>query len=292
MQQVLEYAALGIMLGAIYALLAIGYSLVFGILNKLNLAHGDIYMAGAFAAAYLAPIVPGWIALAAGIAFSAALGVLLYFVVFEPVRNKRELLGPAIGSQAFGLILAAVASYLAGGYSLQFPQLLHLPELHLGDIQISSVQVVVLAIAAIAMAAAQLVIQRTKVGREIRAIAESEDAARLLGINVRRVVVSVFALSSAIAGLAAVLYSLRYGVVDPYFGFQMGLIGLIVMVLGGVGNLLGAMVGGLLLGLIQMLAAGFLWPGAQQVVPWIVLVLVLVALPRGLFGGRLVQEKV
>src|SRR5580698_9450904 len=101
MQQFLEYAALGVMLGAIYALLAIGYSLVFGILNKLNLAHGDIYMSGAFAAAYLAPMLPGWLAILAGIAFSALLGVLLYFVVFEPVRNKREILGPAIGSQAF-----------------------------------------------------------------------------------------------------------------------------------------------------------------------------------------------
>jgi branched-chain amino acid transport system permease protein len=292
MEQVFEYAALGIMLGAIYALLAIGYSLVFGILNKLNLAHGDIYMAGAFVAAYLAPVLPGWLALIIGIGFSAGLGVLLYFIVFEPVRDKRELLGPAIGSQAFGLILAAVASYLAGGYSLQFPQLLRLPELHLGDVQISMVQILVLIIAAIAMAAAELTIRRTKVGREIQAIAESEDAARLLGVNVRRVVVSVFALSSAIAGLAAILYSLRYGVVDPYFGFQMGLIGLIVMVFGGIGNVPGAMVGGLLLGLIQMLAAGFLWPGAQQVVPWIVLVIVLVTLPRGLFGGRGIQEKV
>jgi branched-chain amino acid transport system permease protein len=292
LEQVLEYAALGIMLGAIYALLAVGYSLVFGVLNKLNLAHGDIYMSGAFAAAWFAPRLPGWLVVPIGILFSTALGVLLYLIVFRPVRDRRELLGPAIGSQAFGMVLSTVAAYLAGGYTLQFPTILRLPEIHYGDVQISSVQIVVLALALAAMLAFQLIVQHSRFGREMRTIAENEEAAHLLGINVQRVIIQVFALSSATAGLAAILYALRYGVVDPYAGFQMGLIGLIVMVLGGVGNIPGALCGGLLLGLIQMLAAGLLWPGAQQVVPWIVLVVVLVVLPRGLFGGRQIQEKV
>ena len=292
LEQAVEYAALGVMLGAIYALLAVGYSLVFGVLNKLNLAHGDIYMSGAFLAAWLSPRLPGWLVVPIGIMFSAALGVLLYLVVFRPVRDRRELLGPAIGSQAFGMVLSTVAAYLAGGYTLQFPAILRLPEIHFGNVQLSSVQVVVLVLALAAMLAFHLVVQHSRLGREMRTIAENEDAAHLLGINVQRVIISVFALSSATAGLAAILYALRYGVVDPYGGFQMGLIGLIVMVLGGIGNIPGALVGGLLLGVIQMLAAGLLWPGAQQVVPWIVLVIVLVVLPRGLFGGRRVLEKV
>ena len=121
MQQVFEYGVLGILVGSIYALLAIGYTLVFGVLNKLNLAHGDIFMSGAFAAAYVAGTLSPWLVGIIGLAVPVVLGVVLFFLVFDPVRHHRELLGPAIGSQAFGLILASVASYLAGGYSLQFP---------------------------------------------------------------------------------------------------------------------------------------------------------------------------
>jgi len=291
MEQVVSYAALGVMLGAIYALLAIGYTLVFGVLRILNLAHGDIFMVGAFVAAFMAPILAPWLAIPTGILVATFFGVALYFIVFEPTKSKEAEFGPAIGSLAFGLVLESVGGYLAGGYSLQFPALLRLPDLYVGKFQISTVQLVVLLIALAAMVTLNLITKRTKIGRSMRAIAESEQASRLLGINVRRVIVAVFALSSAGAGLAAVLYGLRYGVVDPYYGFHIGLIGLIVMVLGGIGNIIGAMVGGIVLGLVQMLATGLLWSGAQQVVPWIVLVVVLVLFPEGLLGQRHKEEK-
>jgi branched-chain amino acid transport system permease protein len=221
-----------------------------------------------------------------------ALGLILFFVVFDPVRHKKELLGPAIGSQAFGLILASVASYLAGGYSLQFPTMLRLPEIQVGSMRISSLQVGIAVCALVAMLAFDALVRHSRFGRSVRAIAENEDAARLLGINVRRESAVAFALSSGMAGLAAMLYSLRYGVVDPFFGFQIGLTGLVVMVLGGVGNVRGAMIGGVALGMIQMLATGLLWSGAQQVVPWIMLVIVLVFFPHGILGGRGIEEKV
>jgi branched-chain amino acid transport system permease protein len=292
MEQFISYSLLGIMLGAIYALLAIGYSLVFGVLFRLNLAHGDIFMSGAFVAAFLSSTVSLWFAIPIGIAAATALGILLYFVVFDPVKGSEEFLGPKIGSLAFGMILATTTGYFAGGYTLQFPQPVELQDIHVGDSQISSIQLLVLIIATFSMIGFQLLIRHTKFGRSMRAIAESETAARLLGVNVRSVIVTVFAVSSAGAGLAGILYAIRYGVVDPYFGFHMGLIGLIVMVMGGIGSVIGAMVAGILLGLIQMLATGFLWSGAQQVVPWIVLVLVLIVRPEGIFGSRSQEERV
>ncbi len=292
MQQLIEYATLGIMLGAIYALIAIGYSLVFGVLGKLNLAHGDVFMSAPWIAVVLSAVLPLWLTISIGVAAAGMLGILLYWIVFRSVSDPNEQLGPAIGSQSFGLILAAAGSYFAGGYTLQFPAVIKFPEMHLAGVQISMVQIVVLAIAIVLMIVFHTIIRKTKLGRSMRAISENENASLILGIKVRRVIITVFALSSAMAGLAGILYSWRYGVVDPYFGFHMGLIGLVVMVMGGVGNIYGAMVGGMLLGLAQMLATGFLWSGAQQVVPWIILVIVLVAFPSGLFGGRALEEKI
>lgn len=292
MEQFVNYAALGVMLGAIYALLAIGYSLVFGVLLRLNLAHGDIFMSGAFFAAYFMGTLPAWLAILGGVALSTVLGIVLYFVVFDPVRGSDELLGPKIGSLAFGMVLATVGGYLAGGYTLQFPNVVSIGDVPIGNVEIPGVQILVLLIAVFAMVAFHLGIQHTRFGRAMRAVAENENAARLLGINVRMVIVLVFAGSSAAAGIAGILYAIRYGVVDPYFGFHMGLIGLIVMVMGGIGSIFGAMVAGMLLGLIQMLATGFLWSGAQQVLPWIVLVLVLILRPEGLFGRRRQEERV
>lgn len=292
MQQFIEYATLGVMVGAIYALIAIGYSLVFGVLGKLNLAHGDVFMTAPWLAVVLTPFVPLWVAILLGIGAAAGLGVVLYWIVFRSASDPNEQLGPAIGSQSFGLILAAAGSFFAGGYTLQFPAIVTLPDLRLAGVQVSVVQIVVLAIAAALMVLFHAIVRTSKLGRAMRAISESESASLILGVKVRRVIIMVFALSSGMAGLAGVLYSWRYGVVDPYFGFHMGLIGLVVMVIGGVGNIYGAMAGGMVLGLAQMLATGFLWAGAQQVVPWIVLVLVLVVFPSGLFGGRALEEKI
>jgi branched-chain amino acid transport system permease protein len=292
MRQFVEYATLGIMLGAIYALIAIGYSLVFGVLGKLNLAHGDVFMSAPWIAVVLSAFLPLWLTISVGIAAAGLFGVLLYWIVFRKATDPNEQLGPAIGSQSFGLILAACGSYFAGGYTLQFPPIVRLPDFRIAEIQISAIQVVVLAVAISTMLIFHAIISRTKFGRAMRAISENETASLILGIKVRRIVIAVFALSSAMAGLAGILYSSRYGVVDPYFGFHMGLLGLVVMVMGGVGNIYGAMAGGMLLGLAQMLATGFLWSGAQQVVPWIILVLVLVLFPQGLFGGATVEQKV
>jgi branched-chain amino acid transport system permease protein len=292
MQQFIEYATLGIMLGAIYALIAIGYSLVFGVLGKLNLAHGDVFMSAPWIAVVLSAFLPLWLTVGIGIAAAGFLGVILYWVVFRKASDPNEQLGPAIGSQSFGLILAAAGSYFAGGYTLQFPPIVTLPDFRIAEVQISVVQIIVLVTAIVTMLLFHTVIRKTKLGRSMRAISENETTSLILGIKVRRIIIVVFVLSSAMAGLAGILYSSRYGVVDPYFGFHMGLIGLVVMVIGGVGNIYGSMAGGMLLGLAQMLATGFLWSGAQQVVPWIILVIVLVAFPAGLFGGRAIEEKV
>ncbi|MFC4769074.1 branched-chain amino acid ABC transporter permease [Effusibacillus consociatus] len=285
----------GLMLGSMYALIAIGYTLVFGILNLLNLAHGEVFMFSGFFAAYAMNSfgLPLYLALPMSIMLAAILGILIERICFRPVKPQYHL-APLVSTIAAGTVLTSLAVKLGGSEPQVFQSTLSLPEWKLGGILISSTQLLILGIALVLMVGITLLLQRTRTGRAMRTLSENPVAAKLFGVNVNRIIVATFAISSLLAGVAGLLIGLRFEKISPFIGATMGLKGLAVMVIGGLGNVYGAMVGGLLIGLLEVLVVALPYGTApfMDAVVWGFLVLVLLVKPSGLFGSRIQVERV
>jgi branched-chain amino acid transport system permease protein len=284
----------GLFIGSIYALFAVGYTLVFGILDILNLAHQAIFMLGAFVALELVLHfqVNIFLALAAAMVVAGALGVLLNAVAFRPLRRRPDTYFSAlISSIAMATILQAIALRAWGARTSRFP--LHtFPDrtYHIGDATITLLQIVILVLSLALMLGLQAMVQRTRFGKAMRAVAENERAARILGIDVERVIVVSFIISSALGAAAGVLYGLSFNAVAPDMGRGIELKGLAVIILGGMGSIPGAVLGGLLLGLTEVASVAQLGSSKRDAIAFIVLFLILLVRPRGLFGRRAVRE--
>ncbi len=277
----------GLMLGASYALIAIGYTLIFGVLNLLYFAHGEVFMVGAFAGLYL--VLYGganiYVAMLGAMAICALLGALAVYVSVRPVPKDRPL-APLISSIGLTIVLQNLAVYLLGGQQVAFPETIE-PSLYtIGPVTVSSVQIFVLGVALTLMVLLWLLIERTKVGRAIRTVAESHETAALLGVDVNRVVLLTFMIGSGIAGIAGVLHGIKNSGISPFMGLGAAVKGLIVMLLGGLGNVPGAMVAGLLLGLIEILSAAYIGTTERDFFSFAILILILLYRPTGLFGTR------
>ena len=295
----------GLTLGAVYALIALGYSMVYGILQLLNFAHGDVYMIGAFVGygvlAVLAPksglLLPAWliilVMLLAAMLVCGLLGVLIEWFAYRPLRNAPRIapLISALGVSFF--IQNAVLLTLSANYRTMRTELLLPPRLGLdvGSARLSAVRLLVIVGAVVLMAALNVLVRRTRLGRAMRAVAIDRDAAAMMGVDVDRVIVATFFIGSALAGAAGVLVGLAFTSVWHYMGFTAGLKGFTAAVLGGIGNIPGAMLGGLLLGLTESLAVGFISPTYKDLITFLVLILVLLLRPAGLLGAR-IQQKV
>lgn len=292
-----------IFIGSIYALFAVGYTLVFGILDILNLAHSAVFMLGA-AATYTLVTKYGqafWLACVLGIVISAFMGLVIEFVCLRPLRRRRAPPITALIS-TIGLALIIVAAveqgqpgslfawlWTDGANSVAFPaSAVPTPTWHVGDVTLEASKVVIIPLVIVLMLVLGYVMRFTQVGRGLRAVAENPRAARLMGLNVDRMITLTLVISSALGGLAGILFGVALGDISPYIGRDnVEVRGLAVIVLGGMGSIPGAVVGGYLLGAVEIVALVTLGSSARGGVAFAALFLVLVLRPQGLFGTRL-----
>jgi branched-chain amino acid transport system permease protein len=293
----------GLALGAIYALIALGYTMVYGVLRFINFAHGDVFMLGAFAGYFLAPLVSrfltaqsylnGAVVLLLAMVVCAVLGVIIEFLAYRPLRNRPKLivLITAIGVSLF-IEYTCQHRAVFGAAPRSFPELIPITNWHVGGFVVSSSQVIVLVTTLLLLAALTFIVQKTKIGTAMRAVAFNEKAAALMGINVNFIISFTFGLGSALAGAGGILFAMSYASIDPLMGVQTGLKAFIAAVFGGIGNLPGAALGGILLGLVETMAGGI--PAISPYrdgIAFAILILILLFRPAGLLG-KLQPEKV
>jgi branched-chain amino acid transport system permease protein len=294
----------GLTLGAVYALIALGYSMVYGILQLLNFAHGEVYMIGAFVGygvlSVLAPqaglLLPAWAIilamLLAAMLICGLLGAVIEWFAYRPLRNAPRIapLISALGVSFF--IQNAVLLTLSANYRTIRTEALLPPRMgiDIGPARISAVRVLVIVVAILLMVVLNFLVRRTRLGRAMRAVAIDREAAAMMGVDVDRVIVATFCIGSALAGAAGVLVGLAFTQVWHFMGFTAGLKGFTAAVVGGIGNIPGAVLGGLLLGLSESLAVGFISPTYKDLIAFVVLILVLLVRPTGLLGARMQQK--
>lgn len=284
----------GLMLGSTYALVAIGYALIFGVLRLLHLAHGEVFMVGAFAGLELVlwlhagPLV----ALLGGLIGSAVIGMLLEFVAFRPIRRRgNSHLAPIVSTIGAGLVIQEVMTKLFGSEQTAFPVRFGQTEYHLAGVSFSTTQLFILGIALVAMLALHLFVTRTRYGIAMRATSENLQIAAVLGVDIDRIVLLTFALASALGGLAGVLVGLNFNAISPYMGVEMGIKGMAVMLIGGLGSIYGAMAGGLILGVAEVLSVAYLSSSLRDGFAFGLMILILLLRPRGLFATGAAFER-
>lgn len=285
----------GLSLGSIYALIALGYTMVYGIAKMLNFAHGDVIMVGAYsgivAVAQLG--LSPWVTVIVSIVVCAVLGVVIEFCAYKPLRQAAPLsvLITAIG---VSYLLQNAALLLFGSQQMAYPTLVKLGSfsvVSVGGVQVDGITVLTLAVTAVLMAALTLFIDKTKLGKAMRAVSEDKDAATLMGISVDRTITLTFAIGSALAAFASMFYGMTYVYIKPTTGAMPGIKAFTAAVFGGIGSIPGAMLGGILLGLIEQMSKTYISTLWADAIVFAVLVVVLVVKPTGLLGKPM-QEKV
>lgn len=275
----------GLNVGSIYALIALGYTMVYGIAKMLNFAHGDVIMVGAYTV-YVAINNLGWppvVAVIFGIFVCAVLGVTIEKVAYKPLR-KASPLAVLITAIGVSYLLQSLSLLIFGSKQIPFKSIIHLAPVQIGELKISGESVVTLATTVIIMIALTLFINKTKAGKAMLAVSEDRAAAELMGVNVNRTISMTFAIGSGLATIAGVLYACSYGFIGPYMGSMAGIKAFIAAVLGGIGNVPGAMLGGILLGLIESLSKAYISSQLSDAIVFGVLILVLLIRPAGLLG--------
>jgi branched-chain amino acid transport system permease protein len=291
-QQFLQQLINGVSLGSIYALIALGYTMVYGIMSLINFAHGDIYMVGAYVGFFVTTyahfsFVP---ALIAAMVVTGLAGMLVERLAYRPLRHapKISILITAIG---VSLLLEYGGVLLVTPQPRTFPPLLANDVYNVGPLVINSQQVLILIVSIVLMVLLTYLVQKTKMGKAMRATSFDSDAAMLMGINVNTVISFTFGVGSALAGAAGVLVGIYYNSIDPLMGIMPGLKAFIAAVMGGIGIIPGAMAGGVILGVIEALVSGFISSTFRDAAAFIILIIILLVKPSGLLGKN-VREKV
>ena len=294
MENLLQQLLNGVTWGSIYALIALGYTMVYGVLRLINFAHGEVYMMGAMTGYYAAhwlgfagePSLLGLVAvLTASMAVCGLLGALIERVAYRPLRGAGRL-APLITAIGVSLLLQNSGQLVFGADPKFFPPLLRSREVFgAGEVAVSNIQLTVLATAILLMGALQYIVQRTRFGRAMRAVSYDAPAAALMGVPVDRVISGTFVLGSMLAAAAGILVGLSNPKIDPLMGLMPGLKAFVAAVLGGIGSVPGAMVGGLLLGVIETLVTGYLSSTYRDAIAFVILVVILLYRPTGLFGA-------
>jgi branched-chain amino acid transport system permease protein len=299
MEELLQHLINGLNLGAIYALIALGYTMVYGVLQLINFAHSEVYMVGAFAAFYGSRYFrladsPGWssffIALVCAVAACSLLGLCIERFAYRPLRNapKTNALITAIGVSLF---LQFSGQVVFGADPKLFPQVLQDQTLlKWGNVQIQLFDVTILGVALAAMAGLNFFIQRTRTGMAIRAVSFSFRSATLMGINVNSIITVTFIVGSSLAGVGAVLVGLKYPKIEPLMGTLIGLKAFVAAVLGGIGNLPGAVLGGLLMGLSEEMVVAYFSSTYRDALAFGLLIFILLVKPSGLLGSTKVEK--
>lgn len=281
----------GLQIGSIYALVALGYSMVYGIIKLINFAHGDIIMVGSYLAWYIIARmgVSSPIAIAAAILGCALLGMTIEKVAYTPLRGspRISLLITAIG---ISYLLQNLAQLIFTANPRMFTNLFP-GTVSIGSLHLSKVTVITIAVSVVIMVCLTLLVNMTKIGKAMRAVSEDTDAARLMGINVNSTISFTFGLGSALAAIASVLYCCSYSMIDPTMGSMFGLKAFVASVLGGIGSMPGAMLGGLVIGVAESLTNGYINSSYSDAIVFGILIVVLLVKPTG-FMGRTMNEKV
>jgi branched-chain amino acid transport system permease protein len=292
MQEVVQQLVNGISLGSIYGLIALGYTMVYGIIRLINFAHGDIYMIGAFVGYFAIRIfhlsfLP---ALLVAMAVSAVLGMVIERLAYRPLRNSTRIAA---------LITAIGVSFLIQNTALlawtpdprSYPDVFPLRTYEIGGVYVDNRQIAILGVAVVLMVVLHYIVNYTQIGRAMRAVSQDADTARLMGIDVDRVISFTFALGSALAAAAGVLVGIYYNRIDPTMGSMPGLKAFVAAVLGGIGVIPGAMLGGLVMGIAEVAVVALTASTWKDAVAFAILIVILLVRPAGLLG-RQVREKV
>ena len=279
----------GLTLGSLYAVLAIGLTLVFGVLNIINMAHGGIFMIGAFVGLFMVTVFEAniFVAILVAMLVGAILGYLLEFVALRPLRKKNvSHLAPLISTIGVSIFIESVALLVWGPQTRSFPTDFIGGLIDFGMFKISMVQIIGLGISIVLMLILNVLIKKTKIGKAIRAVSLSTETASLLGINPTLVISVTVMLASAIGSAAGVLVGLSFDAVEPMMGVVIGFKGLAVLILGGLGNITGAMVGGFILGVSEVFSVAYGASSYRDAVAFGLIILLLFWRPQGLFGSK------
>jgi len=282
----------GLAQGSIYSLIGIGFALIFGVLGLVHFAHGEVYMLGAFFGYILITvfhldIIP---ALILAIIGSALIGVFVEAVAFKTLRKAPDV-APMVCTLGLSVVLQNVAMLLWGSDTKSIPDVLNSSIVPFLGAQVSTAQIFIFLVSIVLMVAVQFLLYRSKMGRAIRATAQNKEAAALMGVNINRVISATFAIGSGLGGAAGVLVGIYYNAFYPTMGFMAGLKAFTATVLGGLTSVPGAVVGGLILGVTENLGAAYISSGYRDLIAFVILILVLLIKPSGLFG-RGIQGKV
>jgi branched-chain amino acid transport system permease protein len=287
----------GLILGSVYALIALGYTMVYGIIKLINFAHGDIYMVGAFIGYYLINNfhMPFFVALILAMILCAILGVIIEYLAYRPLRNSTRI-AALITAIGVSFLLENGMIFLVGSGSRAFPQAIKIVKYEVLGMMVTNIQIMILLTSLVLMLLLQFIVQKTKMGKAMRAVSVEMDAARLMGINVNQTISFTFALGSALAGAAGVMIGLYYGSIDPLMGMAPGIKAFIAAVLGGIGIIPGAALGGIVIGLIETVTQSLpgklsFVAGYKDAVVYVILILILLVRPSGILGKN-VKEKV
>ena len=290
----------GLTIGAIYALIALGYTMVYGILRLINFAHGDVYMLGAFVGFYTAHAMHAGdspspakaaVVLLTSMLACALIGMLIERLAYKPVRRSPRL-SALITAIGVSLLIENGGVLIFGASPRFFPQIVAQKRIPLGlGVVISNQQLIVIVVSLALMLALRWLVVHTRVGKAMQAVSHNHMAAALMGISVDRIITFTFMIGSALAAAAGVLVALQTPRIEPYMGILPGLKAFVAAVLGGIGNIPGAVVGGLVLGIAEVLVTGYLSPSYRDAIAFVLLIVILLVRPAGIFG-KAVAEKV
>ncbi len=304
MTQFLQQIINGLSLGSIYALIALGYTMVYGILKLINFAHGEVFMVGAYTGFYAAgalgvagyeashtsfPLYLALLVLIVAMVAAALLGVTIEFLAYRPVRSAPRLT-PLITAIGVSLFLQNAGMLLFSPNPQRYPAILSEVRFELFGVIVTNIKLTIFAVALCLMLGLHLFVQRTWTGRAMRALSFNIDAAKLMGIDTNRVIRSTFAIGSGLAAAGGILFGLDQITINPLMGVLTGLKAFVAAVLGGIGSIPGAVVGGLLIGLAEQLTAGYLSPEYRDAITFVILILILLLKPEGLLGVVRVEK--
>ncbi|BAX72101.1 branched-chain amino acid ABC transporter permease [Leuconostoc mesenteroides] len=282
----------GLMLGSVYALLALGYTMVYGIIKLINFAHGDIYMLGAYFGYFFIKVLHlnFFIALILAMAVSAIIGVVIEYIAYRPLRHSPRI-AVLISALGISFLLENGMTYLYGSDQRSFPQAIKTVQYHFYGIQVSNIQLIIAVTSIVLMLLLTYIVKNIKMGRAMRAVSADPDAASLMGININHTISFTFAIGSALAAAGGVLIGLYYNSIDPLMGMTPGLKAFVAAVLGGIGIIPGAAVGGWLIGILETMVQATAFSDYKDAIVYAMLIVILLIKPTGILGKNK-REKV